>query len=179
MKTLPELERMVAKLDDRLRPVAKRPFDFNDPEWMAKLAKTPDPLDETGIRAEMEMLLTEITGHYANCSHETRQAIRSLFEKYDSASWGASFARAATTSDGVRRQLLVFSILDQGRDARDAILWLQDISAKARSAGIHLKPILEEVAGFSSEIDKYGMGSTKILLLNACPPYGSDSHGTN
>jgi hypothetical protein len=73
---------MIAKLDDQLKPVARRSFDFNDPERMA-------------------------------------------------------------------------------------ILWLQDISAKARSAGIQIKPILEEVAGLSSEINKYGMGSTKGLLLNA------------
>jgi hypothetical protein len=166
MDNLSELERMVAKFDEQLKPIARRSFDFNDPDWIAKLAKVPDPLDEAQIRAEMKTLLTEITDHYANCDPETRQAIRSLFDKYDSVSWAATFSRFPNTMDGVRRQILLFSILDQGRDTRDAILWLQDISARAKSAGIQVNSILEEVAVFSSEMNKYGMGSTKKLLLN-------------
>jgi hypothetical protein len=168
MKNLSELERIIAKFDEQLKPIARRSFDFNDPDWVAKLAKTQDPLDETGIRSEMETLLTEVTDYYANCDPETRRVIRSIFEKYDSVAWAATFSQAPTTSDGVRRQLLLFSILDQGRDTRDAILWLHDISARAKSAGIQVRPILEEVAGYSSKMNKYGMGSTKSLLLNAC-----------
>jgi hypothetical protein len=167
MENLSTLEKMIAKFDEQLKPIAKRSFDFNDPDWMAKLANIPDPLDESGIRAEVETLLTGITDYYANCAPDTRQAIRSLFEKYDSLSWATTFSRFPTTSYGIRRQLLLFSILDQGRDTRDAILWLQDISARAKAAGIQVKPIVEEVAGFSSEMNKYGMGSTKDLLLNA------------
>jgi hypothetical protein len=168
MINLSELELIVAKFDEKVKPIARRSFDFNDPDWIAKLAKTPDPLDETGIRSEMETLLSEVTDHYANCDHETRRVIRSIFEKYNSVAWAATFSHAPTTSDGIRRQLLLFSILDQGRDTRDAILALQDISSRAKSAGIQVKPILEEIACFSSEINKYGMGSTKSLLLNAC-----------
>lgn len=168
MKNLSELELIVAKFDEQLKPVARRSFDFNNPDWIVKLAKTKDPLDETGIRSEMEALLTEVTDHYANCDPETRRVIRSIFEKYDSVAWAATFSHTPTTSDGVRHQLLLFSILDQGRDTRDAILWLQDISNRAKSAGIKVKPILEEIAGFSSEMNKYGMGSTKSLLLKAC-----------
>jgi hypothetical protein len=167
MKELSEFERVVARLDAQLKPVANRTYDFNDPGWIAQLANTPDPLDETGLRVEMETLLVEITDHYATCDHETRQAIRSLFEKHASASWAASFSRAPTTIEGVRRQLLIFSVLDQGRDTRDAILWLQDIVARARSAGIQIEAMLEEVAGYSSETNKFGMGSTKGLLLKS------------
>lgn len=168
MKNISELERIVAKFVEQLKPVATRSFDFNDPEWITKLYKTPDPLDETGTRSEMETLLIEVTNHYANCDSETRRVIRSIFQKYDSVAWVATFSKTPTTSEGIRRQLLLFSILDQGKDTRDAILWLQDISTRAKSAGIQIKPILEEVAGFSSEMNKYGMGSTKSLLLNAC-----------
>lgn len=168
IKNLSELERIIAKFDEQLKPVARRSFDFNDPDWIAKLAKTPDPLDETGIRSEMENLLTEVTDHYVNCDPETRRVIRSIFEKYDSVAWAATFSHAPTTPEGIRQQLLLFSILDQGQDTRDAILWLHDISARAESAGIQVKTILKEVAGFSSEMNKYGMGSTKRLLLKAC-----------
>jgi hypothetical protein len=169
MKNIPEFELIIAKLDEQLKPVARRSFDFNDPDFKAKLFKTPDPLDETKLRAQMETLITEITGYYADCEPEDRQSIRAIFEKYDSVAWAATFLYTTLTAKGIRRQLLLFSILDQGKDTRDAILWLRDISAQAKSAGIQVKPILEEVAGISSEINKYGMGSTRHLLLNACP----------
>jgi hypothetical protein len=169
MKNIPEFELIIAKLDEQLKPVAKRSFDFNDPDFIAKLLKTPDPLDETGLRAQMETVITEITGYYADCEPQERQSIRSIFEKYDSVAWAATFLRATLTAEGIRRQLLLFSILDQGKDTRDAILWLRDISTRAESAGIKVKPILEEVAGISSEINKYGMGSTRDILLHACP----------
>ena len=157
---------MIATLDEQLKPVAKKLFEFNDPELMAKLAGTRDPLDETGTRPVMEALVAEITGHYSSCAAGARLAIRGLFEKYDSAAWAATFSRFPSTEEGVRRELLLFSALDQGKDTRDAILWLQDIAAKAKTAGINVKPLLEEAAGLSSGINKYGMGSTKDLLLS-------------
>jgi hypothetical protein len=96
--------------------------------------------------------------------HIIRQIIRSIFVKYDSFAQASTFSLFPTTFDGVRQLLLLF-ILDQGQDTWDAILWLNDISARAESAGIQTKTILKEVAGFSSEMNKYGMGSTKSLLL--------------
>jgi hypothetical protein len=168
MEKLFEFERMIAEFDEQLKPIANRPFDLNDPDFKAKLLNTQDPLDEAGIRSEMTMLLTKITEYYANCDQEARQDLRFLFDKYHSFSWAATFSRYPTTPDGIRRQLLLFSIIDQGRDSRDAILWLQGISGSARSAGINIDVMLKEVADFSSEINKYGMGSTKGLLLNAC-----------
>ena len=166
MESLPAFERMLATLDVQLKPVAKKPFEFNDPELMAKLAGTRDPLNETGTRPVMEALVAEITEHYSNCAPGARAAIRDLFEKYDSAAWAATFTRFPSTAEGVRRELLLFSVLDQGKDTRDAVLWLQGIVAKARTAGINVKPLLEEAAGLSSGINKYGMGSTTELLLS-------------
>ena len=164
MEYLPEFELLIARLDERIQPVAKRPFDFNDPGFRLKLANASDPLDETGTRAALETLVTKITDHYADCSPEIRLAIRALFEKYDSLSWAAAFSRFPATRAGVRRELLLFSVLDQGKDARDAILWLGDIIARARRARILIKPLLEEAAAISNDTDKCGMGSTKSLL---------------
>ena len=165
MEYLQELERFIAGLDERIRPVAHRPFDFNDPGFRLKLANASDPLDETGTRAEMETLTARITDHYAASSPEARQAIRALFEKYDSFSWAAAFSRFPSTPAGVRRELLLFSVLDQGKDSRDAVLWLRDLIARAKAARIKVKPLLEEAAALSSDADKYRTGSTKSLLL--------------
>jgi hypothetical protein len=172
MISLSELERTVAGFDERLKPAATRPFNLNDPGLSAKLAQTHDPLDETGLRPEMEAFVAEITGHYAGGDPETRRIIRSLFEKYRWAAWAAAFTRFSNTPEGFRRQLLLFSILDQGQDSREAILSLQHMTAQAISSGIPVKPLLEEVAGYSSEIKKSGMQSTKKMLLNAAQQAG-------
>jgi hypothetical protein len=164
---LSELERTIAAFDELLTPIAKRSFDFNDHDWVAQLLLTPHPLDEIDLRAEMEKLLADVTDLYARCGVETRVAIRALFETYGSVSWAAAPPWPPTTEDGFRRHLLLFSVLDQGRDTRDAILWLRDIASRARVAGIDVDAPLEEVAAISSEENRYGMGSTRRLLLNA------------
>jgi hypothetical protein len=38
---------------------------------------------------------------------------------------------------------------------------------QATAAGVKIQPILREIAELSSDQDKYGMGATKDLLLNA------------
>ena len=38
---------------------------------------------------------------------------------------------------------------------------------KARPAGVKTGPILEEIAELSSDVNKYGMGSTRSLLLSS------------
>jgi hypothetical protein len=164
---LSELERTLATLDELLAPVARRSFDFNDHGWVAQLLSTPDPLDETGLRAEMATLLADVTDLYAGCSVKTRAAVRALFARYGSAAWAASPPWPPTSEDGFRRQLLLFSVLDQGQDARDALVWLRDIASRARRAGVDVDDALEEVAAISSENNRFGMGSTRRLLLDA------------
>ena len=167
MDDLSELERTIAMLDALLTPIAKRSFDFNDRGWVAQLLSTPHPLDEIDLRGEMEKLLADITDLYAGCSVETRVAIRALFETYGSVSWAAAPPWPPTSENGFRRQLLLFSVLDQGRDARDALVWLQDIASRARAAGMDVDAALEAVAAISSDKNRHGMGSTRRLLLNA------------
>lgn len=166
MRNLLDFEKAVAKFDEQLKPIASKPVDLDDPNWANKLAES-HPLDEAGVRVEAESLLTEVTDFYQNSDAEIRQAIRALFEKRHSFAWAATPPWALDTASGFQRQLLLFSILDQSQDTRDAILWLQDICAKAESAGVQIKPILAETAKLSSAFNKYGMGSTKDLLLKA------------
>jgi len=64
--------------------------------------------------------------------------------------------------------LILFSINDQGRDSRDALLTLQEICQNARTAGLEIAPVLREIAAMSSDADKYGMGSTRQMLLMRC-----------
>jgi hypothetical protein len=58
------------------------------------------------------------------------------------------------------------SPIDQkGRDSRDAILSLRNMVAAAKDAKLDTLAICRNVASLSSDIDRYGMGSTRSMLL--------------
>src|SRR5437016_14438807 len=130
MNGLEEFETAIAACDRLLIPIAGTPVDISDPEWMTKLRHLAHPLDRVGIRAEAEDLLSQVVERYAHGDAHVRQLLRSWFEQYRAFAWAASPPWPATTADGFRLQLLHFSVLDQGPDTRDAILWLQDIVSK-------------------------------------------------
>ena len=69
----------------------------------------------------------------------------------------------------MRQRLVLFSIQDQGEDSRDALLALQGICREAAAAGVDTGPVLREVAAWSCMANKYGMGSTRDILLAQCP----------
>jgi hypothetical protein len=165
MTDLTELELQVMDIDKRLCPIATRPLNFNDLNWTMLLAKTQSPLHEADIRAETEVLIQALAAEYENSGEETRREIRRLFARYQHFAWAAPFS---IPLDGdFRRQLILFSMLDQGKDGRDALLTLRALCEQARAIGIDPAPILREVAQLSSEENKYGMGSTKRMLNNA------------
>jgi hypothetical protein len=163
-----EFELRMMDLEQRLRPIADRPVDITKPGWGARLVLSPHPLDEAGVRREAEVLLEGVIGFYRASENREREAIRTLFAQYRAFAWAASLSFSPIDEEKLRRHLLLFSIKDQGRDSRDALLWLQDICREARNAGVNPTPLVREVAQLSSETNKYGMGSTKEMLLRAC-----------
>ena len=167
MKDLTELELQLMEIDERLRPIATRPVAFDDVKTITLLAETRSPLDEAGVRSETEALLKALAAEYESSDEETRRAIRRLFASYPHFAWAASFSVSPITEAGFRQDLILFSMLDQGKDSRDALLALRALCEQARAAGIETRPILREVAGLSSDENKYGMGSTKHMLDEA------------
>ena|SRR5881409_371533 len=168
MKKLHEWEEKLASLDARLRPIAEQPIDITDPNWVSKLTSARHPLDRAGVRVEAEAVLAEVIGSYASCDQNERQAMRLLFAKYRSFSWAATLPFSATTPETFRSHLILFSIKDHGRDTRDAMVTLKELCQSARSNGVSVEPLLKEIATISSDENKYGMGSTRTLLLAAC-----------
>jgi len=165
---LDDFELRIMDLEQRLSPIANRPVDITKPGWGLRLRQSPHPLDEAGVRRDAEILLEELISLYPGSAEESRQAVRKLFEKYHSFAWAASLSFEPTSEESFRRHLILFSIQDQGRDSRDALLSLQHLCREARSAGVNSPPVLREVAELSSDLNKYGMGSTKEMLLKAC-----------
>jgi hypothetical protein len=167
MKDLTELELQLMEIDERLHPIATRPIAFDAVKTLTLLAEARSPLDEAGVRSETEALLNALAAEYQRSDEETRKAIRRLFASYQYFAWAASFSVSPITEAGFRQDLIRFSMLDQGKDSRDALLALRALCEQARAAGIDVKPILREVAEFSSDENKYGMGSTKRMLDEA------------
>ena len=167
MVSLEQFESRIIGLDQQLRPIADRPVDITQPGWGSRLMAMPHPLNEAGVRAEMEALLRELIGVYEKSGAEVRTALRKLFAQYRAFEWAASLPSSARTAEGFRERLLLFSLKDQGRDNRDAILDLQHLCREARASGVDVSPILKEVAELSSEVNKFRMGSTKEMLLKA------------
>jgi hypothetical protein len=168
MHALEDWELRMMELEEKLQPIAKRPVDITRPGWLERLQAGAPPLDEAGVRDAAEKLLAEMIAAYAQGTDHTRAAIRRLFQEYPSLAWAATLSVPRTTIDGLRQHLILFSINDQGRDSRDALLTLQEICQDARTAGLEIAPVLREIAAMSSDANKYGMGSTSQILLRHC-----------
>ena len=166
MRDLTELELQVLEIDERIRPIATRPVDFNDPDFMNHLAQRRSPLDEAGIRSATEQLLELLAAEYAKSDEEIRTSIREMFARYQHFAWAAGFGTPPVSERDFRHHLILFSMLDQGRDSRDALLSLQALCGQARAAGIDIRQMAQELAQISSDANKYGMGSTKGMLNN-------------
>jgi hypothetical protein len=161
------LETSIARLDGALRPIANRPVDITKPDWLEKL-RLSNPLDDAGIEeSETHTLLECLVRFYAKGDEAQRASARALLNQYKSFAWAARLNANAATAEGFRLHLLHLAVCDQGRDARDTIVSLQNLCQVAGRAGVAIAPILTEVAALSSDADKYGMGSMRTLLLQA------------
>ena len=164
-RKLADWKKGIAKIDAALRPIAARTPDLTDPNWFAKMQALPHALDQSGTRPAAEALLAELIEIYPAVDEQSRANIRELLVEHSSFAWAAGLPFPPTTEAGFRAHLILFAIDDQGRDSRDAIVSLQALMEKAAAAGVRTGPVLREVAELSNDVDKYGMGSTRAMLL--------------
>jgi len=155
--------RIAALLDAKLKPIATRTVDLNDPAWVEKL-RTSRPLDEAGIRQEAETLLGHLLNAYDNGAMPLRAEIRALFAANPNFAWATGPAQPANTLDGFRARVLFISARDQAQDLRDATLLINELCMGARMAGIDPAPILNAVADISSEKSDHSNPSMADLL---------------
>ena len=167
MDKLSTWKEQIARLDAALRPIANRPINFF--ALLIKPRRRDHPLDAAGVRAQAEQLLSELIKYYPSGGDAMRQAIRKLFEEHRSFTWAATLPYQPITDESFRAHLILFSIKDHEQDTRDALVLLHELCEKARSAGVKIGPILKEIAELSSDVNKYGMGSTRSLLRDSIP----------
>lgn len=158
-------EMRVLELEERLGPIARRPVDITQAGWADRLRAQTPAVDEAGVRHAMEGLLEELITAYALAGEALRAEFRRWFAQYPAFAWAAALRTSPATEQGFRQHLILFSMQDQGRDPRDALLALQVMCAAAAAAGVAIKPILEEIAAISSSTNRFGMGSTRDMLL--------------
>ncbi|MET8861219.1 hypothetical protein [Streptomyces sp. NPDC004579] len=166
MGALAELEEWVALIDACLEPIATRPVDLTDPDRTRTLREGPRPLDEAGVRPEAEVALRDVLFRYEQGDEGVRAALRALMERCHSFRWATTLPYEPTP-EGFRQRLLEISVGDQGHDTRDMMVELNDLCERARGVGVDIRPLLLDVATLSSGVDRYGMGSTRDILLRA------------
>jgi len=153
----------ITLLDGILEPAATQPVDIVDAD---SLWNMQDPLAQVGIKAEAHAALRAVLELYDSGGETMRAEVRTLFDRCRYFRWAAHIPLDPTPA-GFRFRLLHFSAIDQGADTRDELLALWDLCDQARQAEVDIRPILLEIAAMSSAVDKYGMGSTKDILLKA------------
>jgi hypothetical protein len=159
-------EHEVARLDALYRTVATRPVDIMEPGWVEKMGtRVEADLADLGVEDEARVVLRALIEQYAAGDEGTRAEIRRLFDQYPSFRWAAHLPREWDSAEDFRAHLLHLSARDHGSDTRDEILTLQALCAQAHDAGIDVDPILDEVAALSSDVDRYGMGSMRTVIL--------------
>jgi hypothetical protein len=166
---LPAWRTAVAQIDEALKPIATRPVAFADLASLGERPRAANPLDEAGVRQAASALIAEILDAYPRLNCAERIELRALFDQHRSLGWAAGFLLPAGAADlsTLRRHLLLFSLLDQGPDSRDALLWLRSLCGQPGVDCAKLPELLREVAALSSAVDKYHMGSTASMLVNA------------
>jgi hypothetical protein len=110
-------------------------------------------------------MVAELIEAYAKGNAHERTTLRSLLAAHPSFAWAARPPTNSSTVEGFRTALLWASLLDQGRDPRDLLVTLDYECAVAKASGIDFRPMVQEIAALSSDVDRYGMGSTRSILI--------------
>jgi len=156
----------MARLDAAYRPVATRPIDITKAGWHENLGATIEAeLAGLGLEQQAAAVLRAVIDLYAGGDETIREAVRRLFARYTSFRWAAYLPREWHADAEFRDRLILLAAHDQGADPRDEILTLQGLCDHARANGIEVESIVEAVAEMASDVDKYGMGSMRGIML--------------
>src|SRR4051812_13091869 len=113
----------VERFDAAVRPIATRPVSIADLTSADGRHRVVDALDEAGIKDAAASLMSEILEEYARATAADREQMRALFAAHQAFAWAAGFLLPFSADPAAaRQQLLLFSLLDQGTDSRDALL---------------------------------------------------------
>ncbi|MEU4474986.1 hypothetical protein [Micromonospora sp. NPDC023888] len=156
----------VAVIDLLLRDIAHRPVDLTDPDWQAKLSAMVPPVEEAGVAAEAAAALTALLDAYESGDEGVRDEVRQIFRAHGAFGWGVGLTgQWPSAAAEFRRRLVHVSARDQSDDPRDDLVEIWELCARARGRGVDIEPSVRAVADISGEVDHFGMGTTRLLIL--------------
>ncbi|MDQ6801023.1 MAG: hypothetical protein M3041_09320 [Acidobacteriota bacterium] len=115
---LDALRQRIESLDKKLKPIANTPVAF-PPDLAGR--RMPKDDDANGA-------LVDAVDLYARSDPADRAKIREIFRTNPAFAWAATLPFPPDSEERFRKHLMHFSIIDQGRDWRDALMWLHDLS---------------------------------------------------
>jgi hypothetical protein len=155
----------IAVIDELLQYLVQRPLDLSDSNWMAKLRRGPEPVEEAGVAPAAAAALEVLLDTYETGGSPAREEVRGIFRAYRSFRWAVHLPRDWESAAEFRRRLVHVSAADQGSDPRDELMTIWSLCNRARERGIDVEPVLREVADLSSDADLYGFGSMRTLIM--------------
>lgn len=161
------LEMEIAELDNVYRPLVTKPGPESEVENSARLvARISKVLRDLGVHDRAAVAVRAALTAYVEGDEASRATIRRIFHQYPSFRIVARLPPEWMTIEEFRAQLVHLSARDQAGDARDEILALDAMCARARQMGFDIDPIVREVAAMSSDEDRHGLGSMRALILH-------------
>ncbi|HYS56177.1 MAG TPA: hypothetical protein VER58_20650 [Thermoanaerobaculia bacterium] len=134
---LEALRERIERLNEKLLPIANRPIPFG-----ADLRAYSMPNDR-----EANDALVDAIELYSRSDAAAREKVREIFRINYAFAWAAQLPFPPDTKERFRQHLIQFSIIDQGRDWRDQILWMRDLLRSPFAT----RDVVEEVAAMSGD----------------------------
>jgi hypothetical protein len=163
---LKRIKKEAKVLNSPLKKILTEEIDINSPDWEEKMMNQAHPADESGLRPQIESFFEELVENFEYLTFEQRARVIDLMASKSYLMQSAVLKDDMGTASGFRKALILFVIQDQGADTRDAILALRSIWDHGKKHGFDIDVLFREMAGLSSDEDKYGMGSTRDLFNN-------------
>jgi hypothetical protein len=137
---------------------------MKQPGRQEALTAAPHPVDEIGVRGEVEAFFSEIVGCFESLDEDQRQQLMALMAENHNLMYCAVTGVDRDSREGLYQELILFILDDQGRDPRDAMLALDGLAERARKLGLHPRRLFRKLAPLASDRDRYGWGSTREFL---------------
>ena len=134
---LEALREQIERLNKELLPIANTPIAFGSDFSSYRMPHN----------AAANQALLDAVEVYARSDAVQRARIREIFKKNHAFAWAAALPFPADSAERFRQHLLHFSIIDQGRDWRDAILWMRDLLQSPFAT----RDVVREVAAMSGD----------------------------
>jgi len=134
---LDALREQIERLNKELLPIANAPIAFGSDFSSYQMPHN----------AAANQALLDAVELYSRSEATQRERIREIFRSNHAFTWAATLPFPADDAERFRKHLIHFSIIDQGRDWRDALLWMRDLLRSPFAT----REVVSEVAAMSGE----------------------------